>query len=1136
MPILETTQWGAAPAEATNLNRPAAKTGFIDGVKATWQQESIWVPSKVRSVTEYPNDSTFDFKTYDQKYWPLVAEARNKEHANDMVTQYDIEQEKKKIMDNQSFALGLATNVAVGLTNPLNYIGLGPAKTIGVAAVKGAVGAMAGTAATELVLQGRQVDRSLEDSLYNIGGAAVLGAPLGAAGKAVGNRLARGSFTLNETPELAPLAADPVERGLDSIGAARATYVNTSDIRSMSDAKIASIPFIPKSWTEPIVRMALPFARSANQRLQTSTILAVRDAQKVLLRTALATAENADGVANAVPIEVAVGQRSGTMLTALKEADNNLRDAWWNKVEGGTYDKQALLDALKTQDPSLDDSYTLNRTSFDKVLKLYMSDDTSIGAQMPEVVQRVTRAAEQRAELDADKIDLGLARKEDLVDIATGERIGNPDSSYEAILLKELKDQRAALIAQLDAQKAARTKKGPLTADEKAARKTLNDRIAGHDEAIRIKNAEVEKLRADFDAIVPNSKLHKFAYEDGAHYLHRIFDKGRIMLDRDGFRDALVQGWAARNPQLDFTKSNVLLDHREAAEKVISRLLNEDDIGSMADLVKNLDLPGKYTEGRTLAIDDRYLTNWTHDDVTATEAFHITQATVDVELARQGVKFDALIKDIHYEVQMRAEAIAQEHGVGTKKTANMMAKLLSERDKDIAELEFAMNRLKRKGGSKSDPTSQSLTSWWERANKLAGMAQLGSSALPNSLGDVASVARSLGSGNTYKLIAKMFTTEARADMKANAKQLGVLSDLIDTVVREQQLSDQLSESMNPNKGFRSAALQKLDAGLSRTGDIFAKVSLIDGWSRVGRTVASTASVQHILQAGDTGWAKLSSTTRTDLAKFYIDEAMLDRISAQAKKFGEDKNGVKFAGVEKWDDAEAARIFQASVYAHTENALNIPSIGTGSKFMNETFLGRMLTRFQTFNNASHESAFLQSLQNRDVSRVITGTLNYAFWGFAGTFAYDVVSGRPHDFDTYFGDSDAMQLTAWKALTKGGYVAAATDAFVSISKVAGHEWSPVKEQWRALVPEGIEKELFPKYERLSAPEKLLGPTYGYISSATKTVSGLLDGEVTDKDIHGIRTMLPGQNIGWLRRGLDYIEQYLGGYEVDRFQKDK
>jgi hypothetical protein len=138
MPILDTDKWGAEPAaDAPATNKPAPKTGFIDGVKATWQQESIWVPSKVRSAVEYPNDTSFDYKSYDQKYWPLVAEARNREHAEDLKAQYEKEQENKKIMDNQSFALSLGTNVVVGLTNPLNYIGVGKAATLGGAALKG---------------------------------------------------------------------------------------------------------------------------------------------------------------------------------------------------------------------------------------------------------------------------------------------------------------------------------------------------------------------------------------------------------------------------------------------------------------------------------------------------------------------------------------------------------------------------------------------------------------------------------------------------------------------------------------------------------------------------------------------------------------------------------------------------------------------------------------------------------------------------------------------------------------------------------------------------------------------------------------------------------------------------------------
>ncbi len=260
--------------------------------------------------------------------------------------------------------------------------------------------------------------------------------------------------------------------------------------------------------------------------------------------------------------------------------------------------------------------------------------------------------------------------------------------------------------------------------------------------------------------------------------------------------------------------------------------------------------------------------------------------------------------------------------------------------------------------------------------------------------------------------------------------------------------------------------------------------------------------------------------------------MLSRIQAQLAVHADDAEGFKFPGTEKWTDAEAVRVFKASVYAHSEHALNIPSIGSGSQWMTDTLAGRIFMRFKSFNNAAHESTFLASLQNREVSRVVTGTLNYSFWGFLSVYAYDTITGRPSGIDDYFGDSERATRTAWKMFTKTGYVAAGQDAFVSASKAVGKVPGPMGEQWRQAFPVGLENELFPKYEDVSTAEKLLGPTYGYVSKAAKGIGGVMDGDMGDKDIGNIRSAIPGQNIGWLRRGIDFIEEYLGGRKADRF----
>lgn len=1127
MAILNTTDWGVAPDPAATpaLKKPPAKTGFIDGVKATWEQESIWVQSGVRSTVEYPNDASFDYKSYDKKYWPVVAEARNRDHADALVKQTDKENKNREIMENQSFVLGLATNVVVGATNPLNYIGVGKAATFAGAAVKGAVGAVVGTALTEPFLHAQQLTRTMEESAYNIAGAAVVGAPLGAAGKALGNKLDGRGFFENEAPQSRPGEKTPVQQGIDSGFGADSISAARVRTTSMEDHRISTIPFIPKAWSENIVRFSLfgDWNRSANQRLGTSSFEASRNAQKVLLRSSLATDGNVRGDASVVPIEVAAGQRVGDLATQLQETDTALRDAWWKKVEGGTYDRDEIIANLKLIDPSIDDTYVLNRSSFDRVIKAYMADGQGFGAQMDEVVKRVDLAAKQREQLDADKIDFGLADKSQLEDIVTGRRVQKPEDTIEFRRMALAREERTKLSEEIKALRANKA--------DKAEIDMAKDRLKLLEDAIEKDKQTFDVYKADYDQLIPTSKTHRFSYQDGAHYLSRAFDKGRIIGNRQGFIDALIEGWKARNPDADWNNMYVQNEVFTNAKLVTEKILGEDDVVSMADLKENLDLPGDYTKDRALNIDDKFLLNWTNDDVLSTEMYHLSQAVVDVELARNGVRFNELIEDLNKEAAKRSMEINEKYKGDAKKIANEIHAMEKEKSKDIEQLQFAMRRLKRKGPKGLDSMQQLLNTGMGIGNRVAGMAQLGSSAFPNSLGDVASVARSFGTGRTLKLVAKMFTKEAREDMRANAKQLGLLSQLIDTTIREQQLSEQLNASMNPNRGFAGRTAQKIDRGTEKAQDIFSKVSLIDFWSRSTRMVASAASTQHIVEAALKGWDNLSDTARTDFAKYYIDGDMMARIGEQVKKHGTDADGVKIAELDKWDDAEAARVFKASLYAHTEAALNIPSIGSGSQFMSENFFGRMLTRFQSFNNASYESSFLQSLQNREVSRIATGLANYAFWGFAGVYAYDTVTGRDTSMEKYFGDSDKATLTAWKILAKGGFVAAPTDKAATLLKAADAEWNPLADEMKDIVPERLSEELFPKYDDVDFLQKLVGPTGGYIKGLGEAAGGVLDGEVTDKDVGKIRNLIPGQNIGWLRRGIDYVEEALGGRDADR-----
>lgn len=1118
MAILDTSAWGT-PENDPAAPQPAkakTRTGFIDGVKATWAQESIWEPSKVRSTTEYAYDAGFDYKTYDKNDWALVAGARNKEHADNILEQAAKERANKEIMDNQHWAMGLATNVVVGATNPLNYIGLGKAATVGMAAAKGAAGAVAGTALTEPLLHANQVTRTWEDSAYNIAGSALLGAPLGAAGKLIGNKLGTGSWTKSDSKSLEhQLLQEGVigggQMGADSIGAARAA------VRSKMDSKVARMP----EW---MTRFALlgDLTRSSNQRLSTSSFQSSRNAVNLLSRQNLATEENLRGVANAVPVEIGAGQRNAELTTSLLVTHDNLEKAWFSKVENGNYSVKSIVDELKRFDPTVTDDYKVTPLTFRKLLKHYMADAENFNLQMNEVHLGVKNMTENRLGLEADSIDWRMVDKDKLIDIATNERIVKPENSIDAAQLKKLRAERAAFAEELtDARKNKLAK-----ADIEA----LKVRVADHDAQIQLRVAALEKRIADYESLQPSSKTHKLGYEDGSYYLSRVPDKGKILANRKAWEESLIRGWVERN---GYTNEQLASDLRHelvtVAQRVTDKLLGDDFTVSMGELQGSMDLPANVFKDRTLAVDDKHVSAFMHDDVVATELYYYSQATVDLELAKNGLKFDDMIRAVQDEFNQRVEDIKAKVK-DNEQSAKLINKLGRERDRDIEQLKYVMDRLKRKGGRGNDLLTGAFGDWVNRANKIAGTAQLGSSAFPTSLGDIASVGRNFGQARTtWNIVRGVFDSEFRKDIMANAKEMGVLSELINQQVRDMHLNELANQSLDPNKGFKSVGLQRLDHGIDQVTDAFGKLSMINIWAKSGRAIASASATQNIIHAANKGWKNLDATQQMDFAKFYLDEAMLDRIAVQLKAHADNAEGIRFAAVDKWTDEEAARVFKASVYAATEHALNLPSVGSGSKWQNDTLSGRIFMRFKSFNNAAHESTFLASLQNREISRVVTGTLNYAFWGFASLYAYDTITGRDTDMEKYFGDSESMQKTAWKVLTRTGYMASAQDAFVNASK-AGDLLGI--EAWREVFPKGLEDELFPKYEDVSAPEKLLGPTYGWASKVGQGFVGLIDGDVSDKDVGNVRSVLPGQNIGWLRRGIDYVEEFLGGRKADRF----
>lgn len=173
---------------------PAPDAGELIG--AAFRQENI--VGSVVAHQWYSNDREDGFNAWDQikgtkyePYWDDFVDVFNTGAADAKKRQIDME-----LADRNTIAAGggwgIMATIGAGVFSPENlipggaiYKGVKGGTAIVKSAMSGASAAAIGAGASEAVLQATLTQRTVEDSLFNIGGAAVLGGTIGAAASAI---------------------------------------------------------------------------------------------------------------------------------------------------------------------------------------------------------------------------------------------------------------------------------------------------------------------------------------------------------------------------------------------------------------------------------------------------------------------------------------------------------------------------------------------------------------------------------------------------------------------------------------------------------------------------------------------------------------------------------------------------------------------------------------------------------------------------------------------------------------------------------------------------------------------------------------------------------------------------------------
>lgn len=548
-------------------------------------------------------------------------------------------------------------------------------------------------------------------------------------------------------------------------------------------------------------------------------------------------------------------------------------------------------------------------------------------------------------------------------------------------------------------------------------------------------------------------------------YFPRVYRVGKIVNERDKFRDLLVNWWSRGAQAMSREDAEIAADI--TINKIVGAKVPQDFMN-----VFTVKTPGS-SRARTLNLPDRLMRDYLESDANYVLQRHIREAAPDIELTRAfgNKSMERQLKDIQdeYDELMRANP-------------NEQAKLAKARENDIRDITAMRDRLVGTYGMPDDPSSFFVRAGRAMRNvnfvtKLGGMTV---SAIP----DLARGVMVNGFGNTMRGYGALITRSPA--LQANKAEMEKMAVGLETVLntRSRLMADLVDSSTRANA---------VEAGLDRVTDVFGKLTLMGQFNDINKSINGMVTSDSILSGAVSG---------TRLAKLGIDGNMAARIQAEFRQHGEVLDGWHIGNFEKWGDQHVAGVFQSAVLKDTNNIIITPGIGD-TPLWASTSLGRTVFQFRSFTTASYNRATLGGLQEGS-AQFYYGT---AFQLGLGALTYalkQAANGR--EVDT------TPQKLVLEGIDRSGILGPLMEYNNMAEKATGGMVG-----LGAMFGTGSQS----RYASRGFVGSALGPTFGLMDTLTDVTAGVLNGDAGDRVLHNMRTVLPGNNLFWIAPLINQVD---------------
>ncbi|MGP0834064.1 hypothetical protein [Serratia sp. CY85251] len=548
-------------------------------------------------------------------------------------------------------------------------------------------------------------------------------------------------------------------------------------------------------------------------------------------------------------------------------------------------------------------------------------------------------------------------------------------------------------------------------------------------------------------------------------YFPRVYKVGKIISERDKFRNMLVDWWSRGEKTMSREEAEITAD--ATINKIVGAKIPQDFAN-----VFTVKAAGS-TRSRTLSVPDRLMKDYLESDANYVLQRHIREASAEVELTRTfgNKSLDKQLKDIQdeYDALMRSKPAEQ-------------AKLAKARDNDIRDITALRDRLVGTYGMPDDPSSFFVRAgaFLRSANFVTKLGGMTVSAIP----DLARGVMVNGFSNSMRGYSALISRSPA--FKASRAEMQKMAVGLETILhtRARTMGDLVDSSS------RTTAVE---AGMERVTDVFGKLTLMGHFDDVNKSVNGMITSDSILSG---------AAAAKKLAKLGINPNLAGRIRSEFQKHGEVIDGWHIGNFEKWDDQHVAGVFQSAVLKDVNNTVITPGIGD-TPLWASTPLGKTVFQFKSFATASYNRATLGGLQE-GTAQFYYGT---AFQIGLGALTYALKqAANGKDIDT------SPQKLVLEGLDRSGILGPLMEYNNMAEKASGGMVG-----LGAIFGTGTQS----RYASRGFIGSALGPTFGLLDTLTDVTSGVLNGDAGDRVIHNARTLLPGNNLFWIAPLINQVD---------------